>query len=232
MLELAREANIPRLTERGLPGHEVLQTLLDRALNSDREMRFATAHEMLEALDSYLVGQRFFSSQLRFASFLTDHFSVDLIHHRRERELAARALAMGPAATLEPIDPPLQEEATAPVTHASFGDDSSEDVTDVGSRAELLALAAASETTSSAESLSIHASTTIPLLAVSKDAAEKTLKSAPVAAPVVAEAPASQPEKGAVMAAQTPTRARSFAWLLIALCLAAMMAIAIWWVWH
>lgn len=227
MLELARAANIPRLPERGLPGHEVLQALLDRALNSDREMRFATAHEMLDALDSYLVGQRFFSSQLRFASFLTDHFSVDLILHRRERERAARALAMGPAATLEPIDPPVREEATAPVTHASFGEDATDDATEVGSREELFALAAASKPTSDA--LSIHASATIPLSALSEDAAVEVLKSAPA----TEEAPQSEPEKTTVMASQsTQTHARSFAWLLIALGVVATASVAIWWAWH
>jgi len=241
MLELARAANIPRLPERGLPGHEVLQALLDRALNSDRETRFATAHEMLEALDSYLVGQRFFSSQLRFAAFLTDHFSVDLILHRRERERAARALSMGPAATLEPI-----EEPPAPVMHAFLDEDASpeeatEEATEVGSRAELIALAAASKQTASADSLSIsgegnqpgiHASTTTPIAALNEAAADVVLRSTDVASAPAAAA-LSDSAKTTVMAAQPPpTRARSFAWLLIVMGVVAMVSVAVWWARH
>ncbi|GAB4208698.1 MAG: hypothetical protein OHK0013_27420 [Sandaracinaceae bacterium] len=100
MLELARRAEIPRLPERGIAGHAELQALLDRALAADREQRFPSAKAMLDALEAYVAKNRLFTSQLRFAAFLTDHFSHDVVADRRAKELAARE---SPSATSAPV---------------------------------------------------------------------------------------------------------------------------------
>jgi serine/threonine-protein kinase len=94
MLELARRAEIPRLPARGIAGHEALQALLDRALAPERDARFPSAKAMLEALEAYVAAHRLFTSQLRFAAFLTDHFSHDIVAERRAKELAAREVAV------------------------------------------------------------------------------------------------------------------------------------------
>jgi serine/threonine-protein kinase len=228
MLELARHASIPRLPDRGLPGQEVLQALIDRALHSDREMRFASAHEMLEALDGYLVGQRLFSSQLRFAAFLTDHFSADVIVHRREKERAARALAMGPAATFRPLFDP---------------DEADDDAIEVASRADMQLPELPSsresesvETTTSTDALSLHASATIPLGALSESDADEVIRSAATTAQATAVKEDSAPTTEEALPSVTqaveasagkPTGARSFAWTLVALGLVAV-GVAIW----
>ena len=220
MLELARTANIPRLPERGLPGHEVLQALLDRALHSDREMRFASAQEMFEALDAYLVGQRLFSSQLRFAAFLTDHFSSDVILHRRERERAARALARGPLVHLQPlIDPDEPEERT-----------------EVASREEMLAISSQialdADQTARVDAVSADASATIPLSALTESGAQELLHEASQSASEPALDASPKPEEHpsttqALDVSPAPTRARSFAWALVALGVIAV-AVAAW----
>ncbi|HEY6876868.1 MAG TPA: serine/threonine-protein kinase [Polyangiales bacterium] len=110
MLEKARAGEIPRLPERGLPGHEKLQSVLDRALAVDRDQRFASAQEFLSALEDYAIEQRMMASQLKFAAFLSEHFGSEMIALRRERELSVRELH----SDLPPLPPPApsSEEST------------------------------------------------------------------------------------------------------------------------
>jgi serine/threonine-protein kinase len=102
MLEKARAGDVPRLPDRGLPGHDQLQALLDRALHVDREQRYASAQEFLLALEDFAIEQRMMASQLKFASFLSDHFGSEMIALRRERELSVRELP----SELPPVPPP------------------------------------------------------------------------------------------------------------------------------
>jgi serine/threonine-protein kinase len=114
MLDLARGAEIPRLPARGLPGHDELQALLDRALAPDRDARFPSAKAMLEALEAYIAKHRLFTSQLRFAAFLTDHFSHDVVAERRAKELAAREASATPEVVA--ATPPAATVATSTTT--------------------------------------------------------------------------------------------------------------------
>jgi hypothetical protein len=75
--------------------HEELQALLDTALAPDPVDRFSTAAEMLRALNDYLKAARLFASELRFSSFLTDHFEEELVAERRQKEQVAEAIASG-----------------------------------------------------------------------------------------------------------------------------------------
>jgi serine/threonine-protein kinase len=124
MLELAREGAVPPLPERGLPLQGELQKILDRALAFDPAERWATAAEMLRAIDDYAVRAKLFASQLRFASFLSEHFEADVVQLRRDRERAAEALDRGPAVELRPVpasDPPapvVEPTPPAPVVEA------------------------------------------------------------------------------------------------------------------
>lgn len=127
MLALARAAEIPPLPERGLPEAAKLQALLDKALAKDPQERFSSAQAFLEALEDYALGVRLMVSQLRFASFLTEHFGGRILEVRRERERAARGVASN-------IPPPIDSHAPSsdqvPTVVASssdvFQDDSAE----------------------------------------------------------------------------------------------------------
>ena len=88
-LEQALAAEIPKLAERGLPEQERLQAILDRALAYDPAMRYQSAQQMLEDLEHYALSTQLMASQLRFAAFLTEHLSDDILALRRARELAA-----------------------------------------------------------------------------------------------------------------------------------------------
>lgn len=113
MLELARAGVVPPLPDRGLPAQAELQAILDRALAPEPAARWQTAAEMGRALDAYAMGAKLFASQLRFATFLSEHFEADVVSLRRARERAAEALELGPPAVVAPVAPP-EEEPPAP----------------------------------------------------------------------------------------------------------------------
>jgi serine/threonine-protein kinase len=92
MLALARQAEIPKLPERGFPNSARLQAVLDRALARRLDERFPSAQEFLGALEDYAVQARLMVSQLRFGAFLTDHFGDRILEVRRERERSARSV--------------------------------------------------------------------------------------------------------------------------------------------
>jgi len=89
MLELARRGEVPPFPPRGLPASEQLQAILDRALHIDPASRYQAASEMLEDLDRYALEYGLMASQLRFGTFLTDHFADEIVALRRARERAA-----------------------------------------------------------------------------------------------------------------------------------------------
>ena len=124
MLDLARRGETPPLPDRGLTNHADLQALVARALCRDPDGRFATAHDMLRALEDYIVAAKLVASPLRFGDFLTEHFADEIITRRREREraadkmlTAARTIASGgstdaPAGRAEQDEIPLAERDT------------------------------------------------------------------------------------------------------------------------
>ncbi len=113
MLALAKQAKVPPLPERGLPEQAKLQAVLDKALARYRDERYQSAQEFLRALEDYAIGARLMASQLRFGTFLTEHFGRQIVELRRERERAAAAF------TSEiPPAPRPGEEDEAPTTVA------------------------------------------------------------------------------------------------------------------
>ncbi len=116
MLQMAREGAIPPLPDRGLPLHDELAGILSRALVVDPNERWASAGEMARALDDYAMRAKLFASQIRFGTFLSDHFELDVIRLRRARERAAEALDRGPAVELVPLEP--AEPAIGDTEHA------------------------------------------------------------------------------------------------------------------
>ena len=116
MLELARNAAIPRLPDRGLPQQAKLVAILSRALARDPALRFQSAAEMLEQLDEYALTSQLMASQLRFASFLSNNFAEAMLALRRERERAAEA-SVPPPAQLAP-SPAVRSARTSVAPHA------------------------------------------------------------------------------------------------------------------
>lgn len=114
MLAHARAGRVPPLPDRGLPLQAELSAVLDRALALAPEDRFSTAAEMLRAIDEYAIRAKLFASQLRFASFLSEHFEADVVALRRDRERAAQALERGPAVQLDALDDPEAAPSPAP----------------------------------------------------------------------------------------------------------------------
>ncbi len=107
MLSLAQKGTVPPLPARGLPNQTALQAVLNRALTVDREARFASAQEFLNALEDYAMEARLMASQLRLGAFLSQHFGTEMIELRRQRELSVRSLpselpAAGPPTLVSP----------------------------------------------------------------------------------------------------------------------------------
>jgi eukaryotic-like serine/threonine-protein kinase len=105
LLTVAQRAEVPPLSARGLPLEEELYAIVARALERDPEARWQSADAMLRAVEDYAMRAQLVASPLRFGAWLSDHFGADVIDPRRAGERAMRALALGPPAVLEPIEP-------------------------------------------------------------------------------------------------------------------------------
>ena len=116
VLDMAKAADIPELPERGIPNQAALQAILRKALSADRNDRFATAAEFLEALEDFAIEQSLRASPLRFGSFLSDHFADAIVGVRRERERAASQIEMDEAASFGPASAPPGSLTPEPVS--------------------------------------------------------------------------------------------------------------------
>jgi serine/threonine-protein kinase len=134
MLALARAAEVPKLPERGLPEAAKLQGILDRVLAKAPGERFRSAQEFLGALEDYALSVRLMVSQLRFASFLTEHFGDRILEVRRERERAARSVSSNIPPPFDPSDPSSDSVPTVVAQSSSiFPDGESSDSIDTNS---------------------------------------------------------------------------------------------------
>lgn len=116
VLEMAKAADIPALPERGIPNQAALQEILSKALSPDRNDRFTTANDFLEALEDFAIEQSLRASPLRFGSFLSDHFADEIVGVRRERELAADQIEMDEAGSFGPASAPPGSITHEPVS--------------------------------------------------------------------------------------------------------------------
>lgn len=123
LLSLARAAEVPPLPARGLPDEQRLHGVLARALARDPEARFASARQMLDALEEWALGARLLVSPLRLGAFLTEHFADELVQVRRARERAAAAAweSAGSRADAPPLpaEPETSEIRSVPEVRAS-----------------------------------------------------------------------------------------------------------------
>jgi serine/threonine-protein kinase len=117
LLELAKRAEIPDVPARGLPHEAELLAIARRALERDREARYASAAVMLADLDELAMKARLVASPLRFGAWLAEHFGAEVWGPRRAGERVLRALAKGPAARIEALSVPAPP-TVAPVPSA------------------------------------------------------------------------------------------------------------------
>lgn len=115
-LDMAAQASIPPLKQRGYPLEEQLHAIVMRALQKDPDKRYATAAEMRSDLESYVRESSLFASPLKFGAWLTEHFAAEILARRRAREVAAKAIAAGPLVKLTVSQPP---PAVQPASGAS-----------------------------------------------------------------------------------------------------------------
>jgi eukaryotic-like serine/threonine-protein kinase len=102
-IDRAREAEVPPLPVRGYPDEEKLHAIVSRALERDRERRFASARDMLRELEDYVRSANLVASPLRFGEWLTEQFGREILDWRKARERAAKALEAGPLVELRPL---------------------------------------------------------------------------------------------------------------------------------
>jgi serine/threonine protein kinase len=114
LLAVARRAEIAPLPRRNLPAEDELIAIVNRALAVDREQRFASAAEMLAALQAYVGKARLIASPIRLGEWITENFGQELIDARRSRERAVRALESGPALVMTPLAPVAKPAASTP----------------------------------------------------------------------------------------------------------------------
>lgn len=127
VVDLAREGAVPSLPDRGLPYYDRLNAIVRKGLSADRDARYATAGAMLRDLDEYVSLADLDASPLRFGEFLQQHFESEIVDVRRQRELAAVALAgsapvevMPDLGELDSPPVPLPSRAPTPRSTASL----------------------------------------------------------------------------------------------------------------
>src|SRR5690606_27767498 len=109
-LEMAAQAEIPPLKERGYPEEGKLHAIVMRALEKDPEQRFQSAAEMRAALEAYVRESSLFASPLKFGNWLTEHFAEEILKRRRAREQAARPVNAPPEPVMSQTPPPVTTE--------------------------------------------------------------------------------------------------------------------------
>ncbi|MGH7285962.1 MAG: serine/threonine protein kinase [Polyangiaceae bacterium] len=107
LVEIARKAEIPALSERGIPEEAKLHGIVKKALAKDRNDRYASAAAFLRDLEGYMMDARMIASPLKLGEWMAEHFGTELIERRRARERGAAALAKGPLVVLTPLETPI-----------------------------------------------------------------------------------------------------------------------------
>ena len=105
LLDHARRAEVPPLSDRGLPAVDDLQAIVTRALSANREGRYPSAAAMQRDLEGYAIRARLMTSPLQLGNWLTGTFGHEIVQQRRARERAAAALEKGALVVMQPIVP-------------------------------------------------------------------------------------------------------------------------------
>jgi serine/threonine-protein kinase len=124
LLEQAKAADIPPLSEKGLPNEEGLHGIARKALARSRDDRYPSAAAMLRDIDAYLADAGLVVSPIRLGDWLVASMGSEIVIERRKRQRAAEALALGPPVILTPlpfqaVPTPIAPRVSAPKAAAS-----------------------------------------------------------------------------------------------------------------
>lgn len=111
LLVQARLADISAPKKRGLPEEELLHSVIMKALAVDRDKRYATAADLVTALEDYMAKAKLVMSPLRLGAFMSEHFGAEITVQRRAREQALSAKSLPPMAVAKPIAPSARGSA-------------------------------------------------------------------------------------------------------------------------
>jgi serine/threonine-protein kinase len=111
LLDMARSADIPPFVSRELPNEDRLRAIVAKALAPNRDDRYESAHAFLCDLEEYVGVTRQVASPIRFGEWLREHFEAEILHSRRARERAAKAIEYGPALLMKTVEMPMAFEA-------------------------------------------------------------------------------------------------------------------------
>jgi serine/threonine-protein kinase len=118
LLEQARRAEITQPKKRDLPEEDLLHQVIMKALAVDREQRYATAADLVTALDDYMAKAKLVMSPLRLGDWMNQHFGAEITVQRRAREQALSAKSLPPMAIAprekSPADAAKVEELYGP----------------------------------------------------------------------------------------------------------------------
>ena len=120
LLTQARRAEISRPKKRGLAEEELLHDVIMKALAVNPDERYATAADLVTALENYMAKAKLVMSPLRLGDWMSEHFGAEITVQRRAREqaLSAKSLPPMPIANV-PTDPGKVEELYGPSSLAS-----------------------------------------------------------------------------------------------------------------
>jgi serine/threonine-protein kinase len=120
LLEQARKAEIAPPKKRGLPEEELLHSIIMKALAVKRDERYATAADLVTALEGYMAKAKLVMSPLRLGDWMSEHFGAEITSQRRAREQALSAKSLPPMAIApRPTEPGKVEELYGPSSLAS-----------------------------------------------------------------------------------------------------------------
>jgi serine/threonine-protein kinase len=91
--DMAVQARVPQLPDRGFPDYEGLHAILSQALRSDPNQRYGSAKSFHEAVDDYVHRHGILRSQIEIGRFLTENFADEILEMRRMRERLIDSLA-------------------------------------------------------------------------------------------------------------------------------------------
>jgi len=107
LLEQARRAEIPPLAPRGLANEADLQRIVRKALDVNKDARYASASAMLRDIERYISETKLVASSLKLGAWLESNFGTELVKQRRMRQRAADALEKGPPVVMTPLSLPI-----------------------------------------------------------------------------------------------------------------------------
>ncbi len=96
LLEQARRAEIGEPRKRSLPEEELLHEVIMKALAVDPDKRYATAADLVSALEDYMAKAKLQMSPLRLGGWMSEHFGAEITMQRRAREQALSAQSLPP----------------------------------------------------------------------------------------------------------------------------------------